>query len=463
MSLHDLSVIPGTEDGPPSLTVQHLLDQESVPVPEVLRLASTMPLDDVDVPVDRYTSRAFYDTEVERLWSRTWQMACREEVIPNVGDVYVYRIINRSILVVRTGPDEIKAYPNACLHRGTELCVTDGNVAELRCPFHGFCWELNGSLSDIPSVWDFPGLDRSAMGLPEVKVGTWQGFVFVNPDPDAEPLEKFLGGIVHHFETGARPSLSERYTRVHVAKVIDANWKATMEAFLESYHVIATHPQTMDYIGDAYTQYDVFPGEPHWSRMITPMGVPSPHLGPDVTDQATAEALRRDEFVPDSGHDVPDGYTARKMLADALRHNMEQASGFDAAGLTDCESADGIEYFVFPNFVPWLGIGVPFVYRFRPWDDRVDRCLMEIMILHPVPAGEPRPPAVPMHLLSDDEDFTAAAELGALGPGFNQDLDNLPRVQRGLNSTVRSQLFLSRYQESRIKHFHKVLCEYISD
>ena len=97
-----------------------------------------------------YTSRAFHELEKEKLWSKVWQFACREEEIPDVGDTAVYDICDWSILVVRSAPDTIKAYYNACLHRGRQLREFSGWTNELRCPFHGFCWNLDGSLATCP-------------------------------------------------------------------------------------------------------------------------------------------------------------------------------------------------------------------------------------------------------------------------------------------------------------------------
>ena len=82
------------------------------------------------IPKERYLSREFLDLEYERLWSRVWQVACREEEIPDVGDYVEYTIGDESIIIVRSGPDTITALPNACLHRGTRLADGAGHVAD---------------------------------------------------------------------------------------------------------------------------------------------------------------------------------------------------------------------------------------------------------------------------------------------------------------------------------------------
>ncbi|MGD8418469.1 MAG: aromatic ring-hydroxylating dioxygenase subunit alpha, partial [Pseudomonadales bacterium] len=222
------------------VTYQQLLDQDSHPVPDIMRRESPMPPGPTIVPAERYYSKEFHDLEVERLWSRVWQMACHEDDIPEVGDYHVYEIARLSFLIVRTGEDEFAAFHNACLHRGRMLKVKDGRRArEFRCPFHGWAWNLDGSLKEVPCQWDFPTVSAATHSLPAVRVGRWGGFIFINPDRNAEPLESFLGDLSDQF-----PSLpyEKRYKVAHVAKVLRCNWKVAQEAFSEAYHVIATHP-----------------------------------------------------------------------------------------------------------------------------------------------------------------------------------------------------------------------------
>src|SRR5215813_11692954 len=97
---------------------QRLLDTDTHQVPEILRRENPITQPSSEIPIERYLSRDFFDLEVERLWKRVWQMACREEDIPNVGDNIVYDIAGMSFVVVRTAVHEYKAFYNACLHRG---------------------------------------------------------------------------------------------------------------------------------------------------------------------------------------------------------------------------------------------------------------------------------------------------------------------------------------------------------
>ena len=99
------------------------------------------------IPKQRYYDAEFYELEKERLWTRTWQMACRLEEIPNVGDAVEYEILDQSVIVVRTGADEVRAFQNACRHRGVKLVVDRASCgnAGFVCPFHGWCYGLDGA------------------------------------------------------------------------------------------------------------------------------------------------------------------------------------------------------------------------------------------------------------------------------------------------------------------------------
>ena len=100
------------------------------------------------VPSGRYYDQEFYDLEVEKLWPHVWQMACRLEQIPNVGDWVEYSNVGKSVIVVRT-KSGVKAFHNACRHRGVQLASGHGSceVQGFICPFHGWRWNLYGSVA----------------------------------------------------------------------------------------------------------------------------------------------------------------------------------------------------------------------------------------------------------------------------------------------------------------------------
>ena len=225
---------------------QDLLDKETNPVPDALSDDTEPYLGSEDLPTSRWTSQEFFDEEVEKMWTKTWQMVCRETQLANPGDYRVYEIAHFSVLLVRAESGELKGYYNSCLHRARVLKQGAGNTKELRCPYHGFTWNLDGSFREAPCMWDFDHIEQATFNLPEVRIDTWGGWVFINMDADSEDLHSYLGILPSHFERWAP---EKRYVAMHVEKVINCNWKAGVEAFIESYHAVATHPQILPYTG----------------------------------------------------------------------------------------------------------------------------------------------------------------------------------------------------------------------
>ena len=443
----------------PGPSVQEIYDADPIPPPAVLRHESPpQGQSSKDVSAERYFSRDWHAREVEKIWRKTWQFACREEHIPEVGDQTVYDIVDDSILVVRAAPDTVKAYVNSCLHRGTMLRTEAGSARQIRCPFHGWTWNLDGTLKVLPGQWDFPQVDKAKFCLPQVQVGRWGGFVFVNLDPDCEPFESYLENLPEHFAAFA---LEDRYVAAHVAKIMPCNWKLGMEAFTEAYHVPIAHPQVTGYYGDSNTQYDIWPGVRHVSRMLSVQGVASP-ARPATTPRQTIEEMRRDvPFFAGRPIEVGEGETARSLLAERAREKIGRSSGADMAALSDAEALDLIEYLLFPNMVPWGGQALPIVYRFRPNGNDPDSHLMEIMFLFAKAADGSHPPPAKMNLLEPGQDRKNAPELGSAAMVADQDTDNLMRIQRGLKASRKPGVTLARYQESRIRHFHETLDAYL--
>ncbi|MEU1275461.1 aromatic ring-hydroxylating dioxygenase subunit alpha [Streptomyces sp. NPDC005799] len=453
-------------------TYQQVVREDGDEIPDFLRPSWT-DLGDEDIPAERYTSKEFLQLEVEHVWRKAWQMACREEEIPEPGDHVVYEIVNDSFIVTRTPGGQIKAFQNACLHRGRRLRTVDGRVPELRCPFHGWTWDLDGGIKKLPcGDWDFKHVDQERFALPEVKVGTWGGFVFINMDPDCEPLEEFLAPIPDHFK---HTRYEERYKSVHVAQVVSANWKVALEAFIEAYHLPATHPQTAPSIQDYMSQVDLF-GK-NVNRVLSARGVSSSTLGEleeeDIYESYLEARTFYEERLGTNSRDVPreileglpEGMTARQRIVNTIREELAPRLGLDLRDTPAYQLMDAVQYFVFPNFFPWDSGMTNIYYRFRPNGNDPDSCILEIFYLTPVPEGQPRPEPAKVHWLERDGDWLDAPELGSLGAIVNQDRINMPEIQRGLKALPRTKpgITLASYQESRIRHFHARLMDYIND
>jgi len=437
-----------------------LMAAESVPPPEFLKTDAYEYMGSAPLAAARYTSAEFFAHELRAMWPNVWQFAAREEELPDEGDVVVYENAGRSYLVVRQADGSVRAFHNVCLHRGRKLRLESGWAKAFKCPFHGFTWHPDGSLKEIPCRWDFGHLTDESMELPQAQVERWGGYIFLKDAPGGPSLAEFLAPLPDHF---SRWKHEECTTVIWVGKVIHANWKAVAEAFMEAWHSVVTHPQILPFTGDANTRYNVY-GD-HVNVALTPFAVMSPHLDPSANDQQWIV----DQFLKNNGRaggaemkvTVPEGVTARRAMAAANRTRYAEMTGRDHSHATDAELLDAFTYNVFPNCAPWGGFMPNIVYRWRPWPDQ-DHALMEVRILSRVPVGQKAPRSVPLHMLTDAEPWTAAAELGILGSIFDQDMANLPYVQDGLKVSKTNEVNLGDYQEIRIRHFHRTLDKYLA-
>ncbi|HEY2834705.1 MAG TPA: aromatic ring-hydroxylating dioxygenase subunit alpha [Sporichthyaceae bacterium] len=435
----------------PGVSYADLLDADTHQVPEFLRRTGKSDFGTEDIDARYYFDPDIARRETERIWKHTWQFACREERLRNPGDVEVYDIADLSVLLVHGEDGVIRGFWNACLHRGRQLREAGGAASELQCQFHGFCWDLHGELKRVPARWDFPQVDADTFRLPQVRVDTWGGFVFVCLDPDQIPLRDYLGELTEldHWD------LAGRYTEAHVAKVLPCNWKVAQEAFMESFHVVTTHPQLLRGIGDANSQYDAWT----WvSRAITPRGTPSPHLNYEPTEQQIFDAMMGLGLDDAPIKTLPDDARARTVIAAASRARMRDSLGERAETLSDSECVDTFFYTAFPNFHPW-GSYNRTCYRFRPNGTDPETAIMEVLVLSPF-LGE-RPAEAPVRHIGLDGSFLEAGELGPLARVFFQDEYNLGAVQRGLHTLVQHKqgVTFAAYQETKIRHFYAVYRE----
>ena len=356
-----------------------------------------------------------------------------------------------SFIVLRTEAGTVKCYPNACLHRGRMLKEFDGHASELRCPFHGFCWSLDGKLIDIPARWDFPHIRTGEFSLPEIPVATWAGWVFINPDQDCGPFDDFIRDLAWQFQ---RWDMSKLYKQAHVAKIMPANWKIVQEAFCEAYHVSGTHPQVLKSLGCVNSQVDVWE---NCARVITPSLTPSPLLDYEVTD---ADIVRAMLDIPEGqpAPELPDGMTPRAWSAAMSRESLRAEAGDLVDVYCDAEMVDNLDYTLFPNFHPW-GAFNRITYRFRPNGNDHRSAIMECMMMAPFQGERPGP--APIRWLEPDEPWSAA--LGFLGRVFDQDAFNMPKVQLGLEATYKPGVTLANYQESKVRWLHHKLTEWVEN
>ena len=448
---------------PDAPSTQEIIAKDKVGAPAWVRSESYEFMGDGDISKDRYIDAEFAKKEYEKLWPRTWQFACREEHIPEVGDYHVYDLGPYSFIITRIAKNEIRAYYNACLHRGTKLRASgsEGNAREFQCSFHGWSWNIDGTNKEVVCDWDFPHIDRKKLNLPEAKVELLGGFVFINMDKNAPSLADYIGPVAKaHVDAW---KLEDRYVYLHVEKMIPCNWKLNIEAFMEAYHVIRTHPQVAPSNGDANSQYDVY-GE-HVNRFISTLGVVSPHLYGKISEQDVLDqfTLGDSSSLGDTKRTLAEGATARQVMADMFRGMFEKAANADLSGVSDAELLDCFSYTVFPNLFLFPGISLPMVYRFRPDPRDHRKSIYEVLFLRPVPKDGKRPmPAEPIRL-GDNQSFKEAE---GMDPGFgailDQDTENLILQQEGLEASARTGITLGNYQEIRIRHFERAIERYLA-
>jgi phenylpropionate dioxygenase-like ring-hydroxylating dioxygenase large terminal subunit len=416
------------------------------------------------IPKERYISREFADLEMERLWPRVWQIACRTEEVPNPGDYVEYVIGDQSIVVVRGADGSIGAYYNACLHRGTKLASGAGSFADgrIKCSYHGWCYDLSGCVTAVPDREEFPDLPLD-LRLGQLRADTWGGFVFVNMDPDAGPLLDFLDPIPRLL---GPYRLEEMRFRAYQTLVLPANWKAVLDAFNEGYHVQGAHPQILPWTDDTSIAYEQYERHARYGRLEHARRElrPSPRLDVEEFDEGEILAglvaglggafLKDEKAVVDElrAADLPPG----AMLGAFQERRMQLLAdrGFDVSGFTPDRMTSAEDVYWFPNMVGPIYPGSALLFRMRPNGLDPDSCLKDIWVLEWRPPGDDRP----MPERRFYEDWTAKK----WDPVSTQDYENLVKVQAGMHSRGFQGLRLNERQEGNIAHMHRVLDRYLA-
>jgi len=159
------------------------------------------------------------------------------------------------VLVVRGHDGQLRAFVNVCRHRGHVLCQADARRETIRCPYHAWTYDLDGTLRNAPRAEREDAFDREALSLVPVSAEAWGPFVFVNPDRDAEPLASALGGLPRLLADGGIEVDALRFHSRAESDEYACNWKLCAENFLECYHCAVAHPslaKTLDVSQDAY-------------------------------------------------------------------------------------------------------------------------------------------------------------------------------------------------------------------
>lgn len=417
------------------------------------------------IPARRYYDEAFFKLECERLWPHVWQMACRLEEIPQVGDWVEYKILDQSVLIVRTSQG-VKAFHNACRHRGVKLASGRGNceLKGFQCPFHGWRWNMEGDNTFVYDrhLFSAENLNKAELALVPCRVELWGGCAFINFDDSAPGLRECLGPVADRLDAHNVDKLKVEWWH---SSVLPVNWKLAMEAFMEGYHVMRTHPQlhALTPPGGIYGSGETAaprggPSGGRSSKQSTDLLVrfmAKLHEGMagmiDARELAIAESLRDMELPDDVGQAMP-------MFFGAINHQITvqgRASNIPVPDLNAVAASHPVSAveFIFPHYFLLPFFSAMSSYRVRPLGP--ESCLFEIWSLALFPEDEKRePPIAPAPKAHDD-------------PGYpeipRQDYSNLPLQQLGLHSKGFDFMRLSKRAEGMISNYQRLIDGYLAD
>lgn len=188
-----------------------------------------------------YTSESIYQAEFERIFYRRWVCVGRADQIPNPGDYFLQQIGDESLIITRNRTGQPRAYHNICRHRGTQICEEpQGKFRNsIQCPYHAWTYSLDGKLIGAPNMAEAADFIKQDYPLYEAQLDTWQGFLFVNLDPQAEPLAEAMAPIDDLLTQWNIGSLKMSRRIIYDVK---ANWKLIAENYSECYHCPLVHP-----------------------------------------------------------------------------------------------------------------------------------------------------------------------------------------------------------------------------
>ncbi|MDB4299521.1 aromatic ring-hydroxylating dioxygenase subunit alpha [bacterium] len=441
------------------------MNTPSIPIAVIDPYATPESLEAKQPPIDNgakihskvgYFSSSYAEREWDHVWTKTWLIAGVVSDIPALGDYFLFRILDESFIISRTA-EGIRAFYNVCPHRGARLLTEErGNRKRFICPFHSWTFSGNGELRTITDEATFqPEVVCHRPGLKSVRCEEFAGIIFINMDDNAAPVSQEIGLPEGYLE---KYQIDQMRVVRHVRSEWGSNWKVGVEAFYESYHLHAVHPETRGVMADANVQYDLYPKGA--SRMIVPLGQPSPRY-PD--QQTVNEGLQY--MLQEAGVD-PDTFEGtaadvRTAIQQGKRARSERL-GLGYERFTDGQLSDSWATGIFPNVQIGCHPEAIFLMRFMPHETDPQKFWYDTMtLMFPVKDPDYCPPA--WMGLPEDVDMTGVTrrptehyledEDPSLGLVLSQDAAFLPSVQEGMRSRAFEGQLWSE-QEQRLRHFH---------
>jgi phenylpropionate dioxygenase-like ring-hydroxylating dioxygenase large terminal subunit len=252
-------------------------------VQQIMGIAMNEMIRDISVPNDWdrrglpgwcYHSDALLELEKQHVFREHWQIACHISDVPDAGDYITMDVVGERALILRDQDGTIRGFHNICRHRGSRVVTDDKGTCRnaLVCPFHGWVYNLDGTLRGAARPRSFPPLDKQEFGLKPLELEVWLGFVFIRFSPGPQPsvaelMQPFHGELSHYRSADMVPAAG-LWTQVS-----PVNWKSVRDVDNEGYHVAMAHPALQDLYGSTY--YD----EPFVNGLCRSFATYNPHAG----------------------------------------------------------------------------------------------------------------------------------------------------------------------------------------
>ncbi|NND66511.1 MAG: aromatic ring-hydroxylating dioxygenase subunit alpha [Halioglobus sp.] len=429
----------------------------------------------VIIPVEAYLSADYARAERDRLWRKVWLQAGRVEDIPEPGDYLTFDVLDDSVLLVRSEQGAINAFHNVCAHRGRRLVDTPSGVRSasgrrprFMCAYHGWQYDLDGKSADIIHKDDWQGqLTDECTSLTPVSVDTWGGWIWINLDPDCEPLADYLAPIPEMLDPFQLHNMRVRWRKWGI---FDCNWKVAMEAFNETYHVQTTHPEFNkfgEFRGWARAQgkhshigYEAAKADDDNQKAKLRVGSGDARLSTAEMQVFTWEKANTNttQTLVNAALRLKDELPEGTAPGEVLQHWLASARADDEARgvvwpTVDAEHVGktGTAWQVFPNFQIGHAVNNMLCYSARPYGYDPDKCIFEGAVYELFPEGEEPQPEW------EYCEATADAWCYVLG----QDFSNMAAVQQGMKSAGFTGPKPNPYMERSTANLHRNLAEYM--
>ena len=203
------------------------------------------------LPAVWYIDERIARLEREQVFGSNWIAVGRADQAADAGQFFTFDLAGEPLIVVRGADHQLRAFYNVCRHHAAAVATAPCGVAQhLRCPYHGWTYGLDGSLKGAPEFAGVCNFDRAANGLVPVQVARWENFIFVNLNPQAPPLESYLG------ELRQQISVSSLHFFTRKTYTLACNWKVYVDNYLDGgYHVPHLH-KSLNSVLD-YSEYTI--------------------------------------------------------------------------------------------------------------------------------------------------------------------------------------------------------------